>query len=198
VIVFGLSHISQIVVENLLLPTRMMNLVAEERVETFMATRDTAEFLEPPTVRPDPKVVLQVLNNTNLQTILPGVCLPPADAHVTGRFNAISEWLLRNSTVMLYCGLGLFVGLMGCALIRSPLGLAWENLPVSIALLTILAALGFAWSKAPVKREIIEQDLEYKLAAHFESVDNFKRAAIHERKADALKHQGNSDGARRP
>jgi hypothetical protein len=198
VIIFGLCRISQIVVENLLLPTRMMNLVAEERVETFMATGNERDLLEPPTVRPSPEVALGVLRNTKLQAILPAVCLPPADRHVTGRFTAVSQWLLRNSTRVLYCGLGLFVGLMGCALIRSPLGLAWENLPAFIALLTILAALGFAWSKAPVKREIIERDLEYKLAAHFKSVDNFKRAAIHERKADALKHQGNSDGARRP
>ena len=198
VIFFGLCRISQIVVENLLLPTRMMNLVAEERVETFMATGDKRELLEQPTVRPNPEVVLGVLHDAKLQTILPAVCLPPADTHVTGRFTAVSQWLLRNSTWMLYCGLGLFVGLVGYALIRSPLGLAWENLPAFIALLTILAALGFVWSKAPVKRETIERDLDCKLAAYFKSVNNLKRAAIYEHKADVLKHQGNSDGARRP
>jgi len=198
VIVLGLCRISQIVVENLLLPTRMMNFVAEERVETFMATGDSRELFEQPTVRPDPKVVMEVLNNAKLQAILPAICLPPADAHVTGRLTAFSQWLLRNSTWMLYCGLGLSAGLIGYALIRSPLGLAWENLPASIAFLAILAALGFIWSKAPVKRETIERDLNYKLAAHFKSVDNPKRAAIYEHKADALKHQGNSDGARRP
>ena len=99
---------------------------------------------------------------------------------------------------MLYCGLGLFVGLVGYALIRSPLGLAWENLPAFIALLAILAALGFAWSKAPVKRETIEQDLNHQLAAYFKSVNNLKRAAVFEHKAEALKPQGNSDGPRRP
>jgi hypothetical protein len=90
---------------------------------------------------------------------------------------------------MLYCGLGLFVGLIGYALIRSPLGLAWENLPAFIALLAILAALGFAWSKAPVKRETIERDLDYKLAAYFKSVNNLKRAAIFEHRGDLLKNQ---------
>ena len=39
VIVFGLGRISQIVVDNLLRPTRMMNLVAEERVETLLDHR---------------------------------------------------------------------------------------------------------------------------------------------------------------
>ena len=189
VIFLGLCRISQIVVNELLLPTRSMNLVAEERVETFMATGDQRELLEQPTVRPDPEVVLEVLRDANLQTILPAVCLPPADVHVTGRFTAVSQWLLWNSTRLLYCGLGLFAGLIGYALIRSPLGLAWENLPAFIALLAILAALGFVWSKAPAKRETIERDLDYKLAAYFKSVNNLKRAAIFEHKAEMLKNQ---------
>jgi hypothetical protein len=189
VIVFGLCRISQIVVNDLLIPTRMMNLVAEERVETFMATDDERELLEQPTVRPDPEVVLGVLRDAKLQTILPAVCLPPADAHVAGRFTAVSQWLLRNSTGMLYCGLGLFIGLIGYALIRSPLGLAWENLPAGIAFLAILAALGFVWTKAPVKRETIERDLDYQLAAHFKSENNLKRAAIYEHKAGLLKNR---------
>jgi hypothetical protein len=188
-IFFGLCRISQIVVDNLLIPTRMMNLVAEERVETFMASGNERDLLEPPTIRPSPEVALGVLRNTKLQAILPAVCLPPADAHVTGHFTGVSQWLLRKSTGMLYCGLGLFIGLIGYALIRSPLGLAWENLPAGIAFLAILAALGFVWSKAPVKRETIERDLDYQLAAHFKSVDNLKRAAIYEHKADQLKNQ---------
>ena len=189
VICFGLCRISQIVVTELLLPTRSMNLVAEERVETFMATGDQRELFEPPTVRPSPEMTLGVLLNPKLQAILPAVCLPPADAHVTGRFTAVTQWLLRNSTGMLYCGLGLFAGLIGYALIRSPLGLAWENLPAGIAFLAILAALGFVWSKGPVKRETIERDLDQKLAAYFKSVDNLKRAAIYEHKAELLKNQ---------
>ena len=120
---------------------------------------------------------------------LPAVCLPPTDAHVTGRFTAVSQWLLRNSTGILYCGLGLFVGLIGYALIRSPLGLAWDNLPACIAFLAMLSALCFVWSKAPVERETIERDLDYKLAAYFKSVDNLKRAAIFEHKAGLLKNQ---------
>jgi hypothetical protein len=189
VIFFGLCRISQIVVDNLLVPTRMMNLVAEERVGTFMATGDKRELFEKPTVRPDPEVVLGVLQNAKLQTILPAVCLPPVEAHVTGRLAAVSQWLLRNSTSLLLCGLGLFVGLIGYALIRSPLGLAWENLPAFIALLAILAAMGFVWSKAPVKRETIERDLDYKLAADFKSMNNPKRAAIFEHRAEMLKNQ---------
>jgi hypothetical protein len=188
-IFFGLCRISQIVVDNLLIPTRMMNLVAEERVETFMASDNERDLLEPPTIRPSPEVALGVLRNTKLQAILPAVCLPPAGAPVTGRFTAVSQWLLRNSTGMLYCGLGLFIGLIGYALIRSPLGLAWENLSAGIAFLAILAALGFVWSKAPVKRETIERDLDYQLAAHFKSENNLKRAAIYEHKAELLKNR---------
>jgi hypothetical protein len=195
VIFAGLGRISQIVVEDFLVSTRMMNLVAEERVETFMATGNERDLLEPPTVRPSPEVALGVLRNPKLQIILPAVCLPPADAQVTGRFTAVSQWLLRNSVGLLYCGLGLFAGLMGFALMRSPLGLAWENLPAFIAWLAILAALGFVWSKAPVKRETIERDLNYKLAAYFKSENNLKRAAIHERKADALNTSGEKSHA---
>jgi hypothetical protein len=186
IIFFGLGRISQIVVDNLLLPTRMMNLAVEERIATFLASGDERDFLEPPTVRPDPQVTLQVLRNAKLQTILPAVCLPPASPPLAGRFTAASQWLLRKSTLILYCGLGLFVGLIGYGLIRDPLGLARENIPAFAVLLTLLAALGFVWAKAPVKRETIERTLHYELANYFKSVGNPERAAIHERKAEAL------------
>jgi hypothetical protein len=198
VIFWGLGRISQIVVENLLLPTRMMNLVAEERVETFMATGDASEFLEKPTVRPDPKVVLQVLNNAKLQTIMPAVCLPPSSAQVSGRFAAISQWLLRHSMAILSVGLVLFVSLCGYGLARGTLGLARANPAGIIVLLAGLAVLGFVWSKRSLQRESVEYALQCELAAHFKSVDNPRRAATHEHKAEVLKHQGNSDGARRP
>ncbi|MGO9586175.1 MAG: hypothetical protein ACLP2Y_08275 [Limisphaerales bacterium] len=187
VIFFGLCRISQIVVENLLLPTRMMNLVAEERVTTLWTTGGTNAFFQPPTVRPSPEVALGILRNPALQTILPAVCLPPASPPITGRFTAASQWLLRNSTLILYCGLGLFVGLMGYGLLRDPRGLAWENIPAFAASLTLLAALGFVWSKAPIQRETIERTLQYELADYFKSVGNPERAAIHEHKAEAVK-----------
>jgi hypothetical protein len=180
VIFFGVCRISEIVVENLLLPTRMMNLIAEERVGTFMTTGNERDLLEEPTVRPDPKVALGVLRDASL---------PPTFVLVKGRFTGVSQWLLRNSVLILYCGLGLSVALVGCALIRSPLGLAWENLPAFIALLTLLAVLGFVWSRAPVKRETIERGLDYKIVDYFKSVNNSKRAAIFEHKAEALGNQ---------
>jgi hypothetical protein len=198
VIFFGLCRISQIVVENLLLPTRMMDLAAEERVETFWATGEPRDFFEPPTVRPSPEVALGVLRNAKLQTIMPAVCLPPGSPQITGRFAAIAQWLLRNSMAILSSGLVLFAGLCGYGLARGTLGLARANPAGIIALLASLAALGFVWSKRSLQRESVEYTLQRELAAHFKSVDNFKRAAIHEHKADALKHQGNSDGARRP
>jgi hypothetical protein len=117
---------------------------------------------------------------------------------VTGRFAAVSQWLLRNSMAILSCGLVLFAGLCGYGLARGALGLTRAN-PAGIAvLLAGLAALGFVWSKRSLQRETVEYELQRELAAYFKSVDNFKRAAIHEHKADVLKHQGNSDGARRP
>ena len=198
VIFFGLCRISQIVVDNLLIPTRMMNLAVEERIATFMTSGDERDLLEPPTVRPDPRVTLEVLRNVKLQAILPAVCLPPAFPPVTGRFAAVSQWLLRNSLTIAACGLVLFAGLCGYGLARGALGLTRAN-PAGIAvLLAGLAALGFVWSKRSLQRETVEYELQRELAAYFKSVDNFKRAAIHEHKADVLKHQGNSDGARRP
>jgi len=188
VIFFGLVQVSQLVVQGLLVPTRMMNLVAEERVETFMATGDERELFETPTVRPDPKVTLGILRNKKLQTILPAVCLAPTTHPVTGRFTAVSQWLLKNSPLILMGGLALFAGLCGFGLARKTLGLVGADLGGTIALLAALTALGFVWSKSPIQRTTIERELHYKLAAYFTSVDNPKRAAIHEHKAEALKN----------
>jgi hypothetical protein len=187
IIIFGLVRISQIVVTNLLVPTRSMNLVAEERVASFMASGNEHDLLDPPTVRPDPRVALHVLRDANMQAILPAVCQPPASAHVTGRFTAVSQWLLGNSTGIVYAGLGLFIGLLACRLIRGPLGLAWENAPAFVVLLALLAAAGFVWSKAPVNRETVEEGLQFQLADYFKSINNPTRAAIHEHRAEELK-----------
>jgi hypothetical protein len=189
VVLSGLCHISKIVVENLLMPTRMMTLAAEERVATFLTTGEERDLLEPPTVRPNPKVTLGVLRDAKLQAILPASCLAPTPVPVTGRFTAVSQWLLHHATLILYGGLGGFLFLYGYGLARKPSGLAWENLPALIALLTLLAALGFAWSKEPIRRETIEREIHCRLAAHFNSVNNPTRAAIHEHKAELLKNQ---------
>jgi len=197
VICFGLCRISQIVVDDLLVPTRTMNLIAEERVQTYLATGNERELFEPPTVRPSPEKALQVLRNPKLQTILPAVCLPASEAHVTGRFTAASQWLLRNSTAFLYAGLALFIFLAGHMLVRAPAGLAWENLPAFVSLLALLAALGFVWTKAPITRDSVEQALQSQLADYFKSVDNPQRAAFHEHRAEALKKANeNSHGTR--
>ena len=188
-IFLGLGRISEIVVNSLLVPTRMTTLIAEERVETFMATGDERELLEQPTVRPDPRVTLDVLRNAQLQTILPASCQPPAATHVSGRFNAATRWLLRHATFLLYAGLILFIGLLGRALARDPAGLAWKNVPAFVAVLALLAALGFVWTKEPIRRETIERELQYQLVDYFKANNNPARAAIHERKAEALKDQ---------
>ena len=85
-------------------------------------------------------------------------------------------------------GLALFAGLCGFGLARKTLGLAGADLAGTVVLLAALTALGFVWSKSPIQRTTIERELHYKLAAYFTSVDNPKRAAIHEHKAEALKN----------
>lgn len=191
VIFIPLSRISATVTDGLLRPTRMMNLVAEERVERFRTTGDQQDLLEKPTVRPEPKVALEVLTNASLQVILPASCLPPASPKVTGRFSFVTDWLLGNATLILYCGLTLFIGLTGYQLIRSPLGLAWENIPAFIALLALLTALGFVWSRSAITRRSVEFELQRELAEFFQTNNSPQRAAIHAAKAEALKAEGN-------
>ena len=198
IIFFGLCRISQIVVDNLLIPTRAMTLAEEERVETFWATGDGRDFLERPTVRPNPELALRLLRDTQLQTILPAACLPPVSRPMPGRFAVISQWLLRNAVTILTTGLLLFAGLCGYGLARGAFGLTRANPAGIIVLLVGLAALGFVWSKRSLQRESVEYGLQRELAAHFKSVNNFERAAFHEHKADALLSQMNPDGSRRP
>jgi hypothetical protein len=186
-IFFGLGRISQIVVDNLLRPTRMMNLVAEERVETCWITGESRDFFESPTVRPSPEVALGVLRDVNLQTILPAVCLPPASPPVAGRFAALTERLLRNALAILFSGLILFAGLGGYGLARGALGLERANPAGIILWLATLTILGYVWSERSVRRESVEYGLQRDLAVYFKSVNNLKRATIHERKAEALK-----------
>jgi len=187
VIFFGLYQISQIVVENLLAPTRLMNLIAEERVATFMTTGNEGDLLERPTVRPDPKIALSVLRDAKLQTILPAACLPPAATPVASRFTTATQWLLKHSITILSCGLILFVGLCGCGLARGTISLTASNPTGVLALLAGLAALGFVWTKHSRQRTSVEYDLQQQLVADFKSANNFSRAAIHEHKAEALK-----------
>ena len=198
IIFFGLCRISQIVVDKLLIPTRLMSLMAEERVETFWATGDQHAFLEPPTVRPNPELALRLLCDTNLQSILPTVCRPPATPPLTDRFTTLSQRLLRNAMTILAGGLVLFAGLCAYALARGKLGLARANPTGIIALLAGLAALGFVWSKRSLQRDAVECGMQRNLATYFESVNKPDRAAFYQRKADSLQHQMNSAGSRRP
>jgi len=197
-IFFGLWRISQIVVDKLLVPTRMMNLAAEERVETFWATGNEHEFLEPPTVRPNPELALRLLRDPELEPILPAACLPPASRPMPGRLAVISQWLLQNSVAILTGGLLLFAGLCGFGLARGSFVLARANPARIIVLLASLAALGFVWSKHALQRESVEYGLQCQLAADFKSANNPERAAFHERKADALQHQMSSESSQRP
>jgi hypothetical protein len=186
VIFFGLGRISQVVVDNLLVPTRQMNLVAEERIATFMTTGDERDFFESPTVRPNPKTALSVLQDTKLQTILPVACLPPSSSPATGWLMTASRWLLGHSIAILSCGLILFVGLYGYGSARGSLGLTGKN-PVELFVFAgLLVALAFVWSERLSQRESVEYGMQQQLADYFKSTGSLKRAATHEHRAREL------------
>jgi len=193
IIFCSLGNFSQIVVSHLLAPTRMWNLVAEERVERFLANGNETDFLERPTVRPDPQLALTVLRDPQLQTILPVSCLAPSPAPKTGRLMGFTEWLLTHSIAILSAGLILFIGLCAYGLVRGgalgvpALGIPIMSLPGIFALSAGLFALVIVWSKHSVTRESVEYDLQREIAANFKTAGNLKRAEIHEQKAEQLK-----------
>lgn len=191
IILYGLCRISQIAVEGLIAPTRMWNLVAEERVQRFETTGNKSDLFERPTVRPDPGVAWSVLIDTNMQTILPASCLPPAYVPTPERLAPLSQWLLKQSIVILSAGLVLFIGLCGYGLARGKMGLTARNPAGIVALLVGLAALGFVWSKRNMTRESVEYQLQQQIANNFKAAGNLKRAAIHEQKAEQLKQFAN-------
>lgn len=181
--------ISQLVVDQLLVQTRMMNLVAEERVEAFMTTGDEKELFAAPTVRPDPKVVLAILENKKLRVILPGICQPPDVRPPPYNFMVPNGLLLQYAPLILAAGLVLFTVLCGFGLMRNQLGLTRENLGGVIILLAALTALGFVWSRSANTRRTMEFALQCQLAESFQANNNPQRAAIHAAKAATLKTQ---------
>jgi hypothetical protein len=186
VMLFCIVKISQLVVDQLLVQTRLMNLIAEERVQTFMATGDEKELFAQPTVRPDPKVVLAILENKKLQPILPGICRPPRPVLARDRLTVPAEFVLWNAQWILAAGLLLFAALCGIGLARGALGLTRENLSGVIVLLVALTALGFVWSRSANTRLTMQYALESQLAESFRASDP-QRAAIYTARAEALK-----------
>jgi len=189
VMLFCIVKISQLVVDQLLVQTRIMNLVAEERVETFMTTGDEKELFAKPTVRPDPKVVLAILQNPKMRAILPGICQPPDQRPPPYRFRVPTGLLLHYAPLILGGGLCLFAVLCGIGLARGALGLTRENLSGVFILLAALTALGFVWSRSAITRRTVEFELQNQLAASFTENNNPQRAAIHAAKAEALKKE---------
>ena len=180
VMFFQIGKISGLVVDQLLLPTRMMNLIAEERVETFMATGDEKEFFTAPTVRPDPKVILGILKSKALQPIMPGICQSSGHRPPPYRFLVPVAFLLENAPLILGAGLFLSIALLGFSAAR-------KELAGLLVLLALLTALGFVWSRSGNTRRSTELQLQLHLANYFELTHNPQRAAIHAAKAEALK-----------
>lgn len=187
IIFLGLGQMSDIVVDNLLAPTRMMNLIAEERVATFLDTGNESALLERPTIRPDPKVALAVLRHPQMQAILPVGCVPPASARSVGWLATAARWLLPQAVTIMEVGLVLFVGLCGLGLARGTIDLAVKKPEGMLALLAGLAALGVVWSKHWSRRESVEYVMQQQLAESFKSAGALDRAAFHAHKADELK-----------
>jgi hypothetical protein len=187
VMLFCIVKISQLVADQLLMQTRTMNLIAEERVQTYMATGDEKELFAQPTVRPDAKLVLGILENKKLQPILPGICQPPDQRPPPYRFMVPTELLLRYAPLVLAAGLVLFTALCGIGLARNSLGLTRENLSGIIVLLAVVTALGFVWSRSSITRQTMEFSMQRQLVEYFQANNNPQRAAIHAAKAEALK-----------
>lgn len=191
VIFAGLCRMSQIVVEDLLVPNRMMTLVSEEQVQRYLANGNVTDFLERPTVPPDPRLTLKVLQDPQLQPILPLCCIEPSAGIRPERLMPASNWLMAHAAGILLAGLALFCGLCACGLARSTPGLAARNAAGILVLLAGLAALGFVWSRHSVNRDSVEYALQERIAAEFRAAGNLKRAAVHRHEADALKQFAN-------
>lgn len=192
VIVAGLCQMSRVVVNGLLVPTRLWQLVAEERVERWAATENDADFLERPTVRPDAPMALRILRDKDIQTIFPAIGVPPAIVYATPeRLMPLSGWLQRHSPWILAVGLGLFIGLCSYGLARGTVAFAAKSPMGIIALVAGLAALGYVWTIRNVSRQSVDYALQTKIVANFKAAGNFKRAAIHEEKAEELKRFAN-------
>lgn len=187
VIFWGLLQMSNLIVDNLLIPTRLRNLIAEERIATWMATGKDADLLQPPTIGPDPQEALLVLRDPSLQPILPLACISPAYAPAPGLLTTVSRCLLRHGTDMVVAGLALFVGLCGFGLARGTLELNVRRPEGMLALFAGLAAFGWVCSKQSWQRQPVECGLQQQLADHFKANGSPARAAFHAHKAEELK-----------
>jgi len=184
----GLGGMSGIVVNNLLMPTRMMEVVAEERVQRFAATGSESDFLEGPTDRPDPQMAMGILRDKDLQKILPAICVPPATVSDTPeRLMPLSQWLQAHSPAILSVGLALSLCLSARELVGRKPGFVARNPAAYAAIVACVFGLLIVWSKHSVSRESVEYDLQEQIAANFKAAGNLKRAAIHEQKAEQLK-----------
>jgi hypothetical protein len=188
IMLFNIGKLSQAVVQQIMTPTRMMNLIAEERVETFMDTGNEKEFFAEPTVRPDPKVVLGILQSKPLQRIMPGICQGPDHRPPPYRLMMPTEMLYLNAQWILAAGVALFAVLCGWGMARGALGLVREEYAGIIVLLTALMALGFVWSRSAITRNTVAYELQSQLSGYFQAHGNSQRAAIHAAKAEELKH----------
>jgi len=187
VIFWGLLQMSNLVVDNLLVPTRLRNLIAEERIATWMATGKDPDLLEQPTIGPDPQEALLVLRDPSLRPILPVACVSPAPTTAAGWLTTASRCLLRHGTDLTAAGLALFVGLCGFGLARGALELNVRQPEGLLALFAGLAVFGWVCSKHSWQRQPVECGLQQQLAGHFQASGNPTRAAFHAHQAEKLK-----------
>jgi hypothetical protein len=187
VIFFGLCRISERVVQDILVVTREWNLIAEERVQTYMASGNPKDLFNAPTVQPDPRMTMKTLDDSTVQTILPSACFPPAKAPQPGALYVLAQWLMAQCRVILFTGLILSISLLGCSLAREPD--RWKMPLKFVGLLVVLTSLWLAWSNRTLTRRAVECDLQQQIADYFNGEHRPDRAAIHEQKAEALRKQ---------
>lgn len=187
IIFFGLCRVSERVVQDVLIVTREWNLISEERLQTYMTTGNKQDLFDAPTIQPDPLRALRLVRDPSLPAILPSACFAPAHAPDPGRLSGIAHWLLKHSVAILSCGLLLFIGLCGCGLARGAPAFKERFPAATVVLLAGLVALGFVWSNRSLQRESVEYDLQQQIVTFFKAINRPDRAAIHERRAEALK-----------
>lgn len=187
VIVWGLCQMSHLVVDNLLASTRTLNLIAEERVAAFVASGRDSDFLQSPTVRPDAEGALKILRDPQLQGILPPGCVPAAAAPVPGWLSRAAHLALRHGRDILFAGMFLFTGLGAWGLARGALELSWRNPACLIIVGAAVLALAGVARLHSLDRSAVEFGLQAQLAEQLQAAGYLQRAAIHARKAEALK-----------
>jgi hypothetical protein len=194
IVFVGILQVSNWMVTAFMRQCRKVSLIGEENVTQFAATGNPELLLDEPAPRPDPRLVLQVLNHPALAPIFPPICRPPEVTAQPGWLSRAAAWSLRSSRAILSASLILWICLCGFNLARHG-----RNPGCIAALLAGLVALGVIGSKRKLTREDIAAGLHEELAAQFSSAGYTRRATYHADAATRLRmdHRGGPENPSR-